>query len=399
MLVLTYIHDRSVIMSLIPFCNIAMTTHLNRRTQSAAQQRSIFSSVGIILVSTVLAYAPIPGLNRTITIVSGTELQEPLQALKPRFEQENPGIQLDLKFQGSQELANRYLDDKNDFSPTVLIPANSEIIQEIGDRWRTQHSSEPFYDQPRSIAKTILVGISWQERGKVLFPNGKFEWHRVEQAMQAGNWSAIGGQSNWGSFDFAITDPLRSNSGQLSLSLWMQAKLGGELTSSGLTTPGIQSLFSLIKRSIYQPPRSSDILLQEFIARGPNDADAATVYESVVLHRWQQSATTQGKPYQIYYLNPSIETISTAAIARRNVDTPTAEAGRKFIDFLTQPNQQSTFIQFGFRPIVNQDLTLVPNSPWSQNIPGSEANPSIKIIPTPNRQSIDEIQRQWERAN
>jgi hypothetical protein len=379
-----------------------MTAFLNARKQTPqliAERKSVFTSIAIILVSAVLAYAPIPGAVRTISIVSGTELQEPLEALKSRFEQENPGIQLDLKFQGSQELANRFLDDQNDFKPTVLIPANGEIIQELGDRWRTRNSSEAFYDRPQAIAKTILVGISWSERGKVLFPNGRFDWQQVERAMMAESWGALGGQSNWGSFDFVITDPIRSNSGQLGLSLWAQSKLGSELNSTSLASPTVATLFSLIKRSVYHPPRSSDILLQEFITRGANDADVATVYESVVLHRWQQSATTQGKPYQIYYLNPTIETISTAAIVRRNVDAPTAEAARKFLDFLVQPTQQATFVQFGFRPAIALEIKSVSNSPWSQNIPGAEVSPAVKILPTPNPQVIDEIQRLWERAN
>jgi len=127
--------------------------------------------------------------------------------------------------------------------------------------------------------------------GKVLFPNGRFSWQRVEKAMQAGNWQAVGDQSDWGNFDFVTTDPTRSNSGQVTLSLWALSKLGGGTPNSAdLNNPAIELLFGTVKRSVYQPPRSTDILLQEFIARGPNDADVATVYESIALYRWQQSA-------------------------------------------------------------------------------------------------------------
>ncbi|WAN69895.1 hypothetical protein BJP36_38035 [Moorena producens JHB] len=37
--------------------------------------------------------------------------------------------------------------------------------------------------------------------------------------------------------------------------------------------------------SVYQPPYSTDILLQEFIAYGSHDPDVATVYQSIALHR------------------------------------------------------------------------------------------------------------------
>ncbi|HLO84755.1 MAG TPA: extracellular solute-binding protein, partial [Nostocaceae cyanobacterium] len=151
---------------------------------------------------------------------------------------------------------------------------------------------------------------------------------------------------------------------------------------------------------VYQPPRSTDILLQEFITRGTNDADVATVYESIALYRWSQSAANQNNRYQIYYLNPSVESTATAIIVSRDVDTGTANAARKFLDFLTQPEQQAVFVQYGFRPVNKSvDIKTVPNSPWSQNIPGAEVAPNIQTLPPPNNQAITEIQRAWERAN
>ncbi len=365
-----------------------------RRNQTTA-------SVAIAITALGLAYAPIPGLQQTVVIVSGTELQEPLQQLEAKFEKENPNIKLELKFQGSQDIVNNYIDKKNDFQPTVLIPASSEFLDELKQRSLAQNNSEPFYDSPKAIAKTLLVGIAWPERGKVLFPNGRFSWQRVEQAMQAGNWQAVGGQSDWGSFDFVTTDPTRSNSGQVTLNLWALSKQGGGTNGSAdLNNPAVTSLFSTVKQSVYQPPRSTDILLQEFITRGPNDADVGTVYESIALSRWQQSGKNQGKPYQIYYLDPTVETVATAAIVRENVDSATANAAKKFITFLTEPNQQKVFVQYGFRPASNSiNLQSVPNSPWSQAIPGAEVNPAVKTLPAPKPMLLGEIQRLWQRAN
>ncbi len=358
------------------------------------------ASLSIILGALGLTYAPLPGFNQTIVVVSGTELQEPLQALKAKFEQQNPSMQLQLKFQGSQDMVNNFIDERNDFKPTVLIPANGEILTQLRDRLSASNNSEPFYNSPRPIAKTLLVGIAWPERGKVLFPNGRFQWQRIEQAMQAGNWAAIGGSSSWGSFDFVTTDPTRSNSGQLTLSLWAQSKLGGTLTNANLSNPSVKSLFGLVKRSVYQPPRSTDILLQEFITRGANDADVATVYESVAVYRWQQAITTRGKPYQIYYLEPTVETTSTAAIVRRDVDVPTTKAATKFLDFLTQPEQQAVFVQYGFRPVNSSvDLKSVPNSPWAKNIPGVQVEPVRQFTTPPDTQTLAEINRLWERGN
>ena len=358
-------------------------------------------SFAIIAASAGLAYAPLPGVNQSITVVSGSELQEPLKLLENRFEQQNPSIQITLEFQGSQDIVNKYIDDNNDFEPTVLIPANGQLLDELSQRWQAQYGDEPFYETPQPIAKTMLVAVSWPERAQALFPDGEFQWQRVEDAMASGSWDIIGGNAAWGSFDFVTTDPTRSNSGQLTMSLWSQtAANSNSLNTADFSKDGVQSLFGLVKRSVYQPPRSTDILLQEFITRGPNDADIATVYESIALHRWEQSSATQGIPYQVLYLNPTIETVSTAAIVRRDVGGGEAKAARAFIDFLMEPEQQAVFVQHGFRPINAQvDINSVPNSPWSKNIPGVMAKPTGQVGVPPDRSVVEEVIRQWQRAN
>lgn len=368
---------------------------MNIKTKKSQRHQKVVLSTVIALTAFGLAYAPIPGLEKTVVVVSGTELAEPLKQLETQFEQQYPNINLELKFQGSQDIVNNYIDDKNYFKPTVIIPASTEFLDELSQRWQTQHDSEPFYQSPRAIAKTFLVGIAWPERGNILFPNGRFSWNKIEQAMQANNWGEIGGQTDWGSFDFIMTDPTRSNSGQLTLDLWAKSKIG----NNHLNHPSVESLFKTVKKSVYLPPRSTDILLQEFITRGPNDADVATVYESIALERWQQSHINQSEPYQIYYLDPTIETVATAAIVRRNVNTSTAKAARQFIDFLTQPQQQKVLVQFGFRPVqTDLDLATIPGSPWSQNIPGVEVNPAVTVQPVPASGEIREIQRLWQRV-
>ncbi|MEM1252863.1 MAG: substrate-binding domain-containing protein [Cyanobacteria bacterium P01_H01_bin.21] len=360
-----------------------------------------FISLAIIAAAAGLAYAPLPGVNQSITIVSGSELQEPLQLLETRFEQQNPSIQLTLEFQGSQDIVNKYIDDNNDFEPTVLIPANGQLLDELSQRWQAQYGEEPFHEAPQPIAKTMLVAVSWPERAQALFPGNEFQWQRVEDAMTTGNWDNIGGNAAWGSFDFVTTDPTRSNSGQLTMSLWSQAEANSSRLNIGdFSKDGVQTLFGLVKRSVYQPPRSTDILLQEFIARGPNDADIATVYESIALHRWEQSSAIQGKPYQILYLNPTIETVSTAAIVRRDVSGGEAKAARAFIDFLMEPEQQTVFVQHGFRPMNAQvDINSVSNSPWSKNIPGAMTEPTGTVTAPPDRSIVEEVIRQWQRAN
>ncbi|WAS04190.1 substrate-binding domain-containing protein [Gloeomargaritales cyanobacterium VI4D9] len=364
--------------------------HLRRRT---------VLSLGFLAVGLAAGLAPLPGESRTLVVVAGTELQQALAALKSGFEQSQPGVRLELRFRGSQALANDYLDDRyQDVTPTILIPASGEILARLAQDWRARYGDEPFYSPPQPIAKTLLVGIAWPERGRVLFPQGQFRWEQVVAAMRAGQWAALGAPANWGSFDFRMTDPLRSNSGQLTLFLWAGATLGTVATPDNLNTEAINQLFRLIKQSVYQPPNSTDTLLEAFISQGVNEGDVAVVYESIALSRWPQSRVSQSQGYQIYYLSPTVETVSTAAVVRRNVSPALARTAQQFLDFLRAPDQQKILVQQGFRPVMDLDLTTVAGSPWSQGIPGVAVSPPVELLPTPPAGVLQEIQKQWQRA-
>lgn len=115
------------------------------------------SVIGLGAIS--LAYAPLPGATQSIVIVSGSELQAPLTRLENRFEQQHPDIALELKFQGSQDIVNNYIDNNNKFSPTVLIPANGEVLTDLSERWQAQNSKAAFLESPQPIAKTLLVAV------------------------------------------------------------------------------------------------------------------------------------------------------------------------------------------------------------------------------------------------
>jgi ABC-type molybdate transport system substrate-binding protein len=363
--------------------------------------RSLSISIATIVAALGLTYAPVPNAQpSSIIIVSGSELEEPLKKIVAEFGQQHPEIQIDLKTQGSLDMVNRFIDEKNDFQPTVLIPANGELLKDLETRWRSHNNSAAFYGKPQPIAKTRMVAIAWTERGKVLFPDGKFRWERIEQAMKAQSWGSFGGSATWGSFDFKMTDPARSNSGQLTLGLWLESKLKqSNLSKADLSRPEARSLVSLVKRSVYQPARSSDILLQEFVAKGANEADIATDYESTALSRWVQSKTSQSQPYQIYDISPTVETTLTAAIVRRKVDEDTANAAQTFLNALTQPAYQSVLVKYGFRPInASVNIEAVAGSPWQQNIPGAQVKPTISSVESPAIQTLQDIGRLWERA-
>ena len=357
-------------------------------------------SLFIIIFFLGLTYYPLLFKTTLITIVTGSELQEPFKEIKTKFEAENPRTDLEFKIQGSQDIITNFVDDKNDFNTTVLIPANEQLINQLQIKLNSSQSSDIFYNQPQVIAKTLLVAIAWQERGDILFPNNQFSWQNLNNALENKQWQQLGGQKKWGSFDFLMTDPLRSNSSQLALNLWAQStfKSSKSLNQKQLNSPSINQLFKSIKSNVYQPPRSTDILLQEFIVRGANDVDIAITYESIALYRWQQIKQSNKKDtYLIYYPNPSVETQITAVIPRKNVSKNEAKQAQKFIDFLLEDEQQIILSQYGFRPANNKvDLSSLSDSIWQQKQSGIQIDPQIKINPSPEPEILEQIQTIWQ---
>lgn len=353
-------------------------------------------SLGLIIAGLGLTYLPIPFFKTTVNVVIGSELKEALEEIKDNFEDKYPNIEIELKVQGSQDIISNFIQEKNDFKAAVLMPANGELLRELETTLKAQGEGEVFYETPTPIAKTLMVGVGWEERGSVLFAGDKFDWNQLEKAITLRDWGRLGGKSEWGSFNLVITDPTRSNSGQLTLYMWGQNKLkNNNISPNDINKPQVKELFKLIKKSVYQPPRSTDILLQEFIARGPNDADVATVYESIALYRWQQTKESQKKPYKIYYPNPTIETTITGAVVKKNVGKSVAKSAQKFLNYLTEKEQQITLAKYGFRPITPLDIKELSNTPWNQSIPGVEYNPPVKTLPPPSQTVITEIEKLW----
>lgn len=361
------------------------------------------TSLAITAVSLTLAYAPLPGFRQTLIVVSGSELKEPLTALEAQFEQQYRDIDLKIEIQGSQDMMENYRLGRNDFTATVLMPADDQLLNELEQRWQQDNPSGPalWATEPQPIAKTRLVAVAWPDRGQVLFPQGQFQWQRLSTLLAADRrWEAIGGPPAWGSFDLLMTDPSRSHSGQLSLSLWLQQSLGQDsLDPSSFQSPQAQTLLSQVKKALYQPAPSTDLLLQQFITQGPNNADLALVYESIALYRWSQAQTSQNTAYQIYPLNPTLETVVTGAVLRPGNSRRTLQAGRAFLQFLQESAQQQHFVTYGFRPLDDTiDLTTLPNSPWSQNIPGAQIQLSGTVSTAPSDAIRSALIEAWQQV-
>ena len=328
-----------------------------------SQRRGL--SLVILAVAFALSAAPWSPFRRRLSIVVGSELEQPMQDLESRFEQSHSDIDLVWRVEGSQDMINQALNISAE-RPRVLIPASGELLRGLAKRLRRQQSSSGLRD-PQPIARTVLVAVSWPERADILFGKSNFNWSSLSNALTKKRWDALGGRPGWGRFNMRSTDPSRSNSGQLALLLWMRSQKNDRSVA-------------LWRQSLYQPPRSTDILLREFISTGPNDGDLAFVYESIALSRAEESQQRQGVRYRILAPDPSFETVLEAAVLEGDAQGKISD-GETFIRFLRSDEQQKLLMDWGFR---SHDGRL------------PEGAERIQILSSPDQTQRDRALRLWQ---
>lgn len=326
-------------------------------------------SIAIAAASVALAAVPLPALRRPLMVAVGSELEQPLAQLEPLFERRHPGIDLRWEVQGAQDMLNRNLEASPERA-RVLIPSNRDQLLAFQAAAANRGGAQPFVAAPLPIARTLLAAVAWPERAAVLFPDGRFSWARLQRAVAAGQLQALGGPAAWGSFDLRTTDPLRSNSAQMTLALWSRARPG----------PGG---VALLRRAVYLPARSTDLLLRDFISGGRNDGDLAMVYEAVALRRSGEAARRWPGGYRLLLPDPTIELVLAAAVLQGEAAGRSAD-GERLLAFLTSAEAQAVLRGAGFRGADGRG--------------GSAAGNRVRHLPPPDRAQLDELLRQWQRA-
>jgi ABC-type Fe3+ transport system substrate-binding protein len=302
-------------------------------------------------------------------VAVGSELAGAMAELEPIFERRQGGIDLAWRVQGSQDMVNRAREEGPE-RPRVLIPANRDLLSQLAADLRAQGGTPAFLHAPVPVARTLLVAVAWPERARKLFPDGRFSWPQLRRAAAAGQWGALSAPQSWGSFDLRSADPMRSNSGQLTLALWCQ-------------DPNPADCAAALRRAVYRPARSTDILLQEFISGGPNEGDLALVYEASAVARQREAERQRPGGYVLLFPDPTIETVVAAAVLRGEA-AGRAEDGERFVAFLLSAEGQGVLTRLGFRS--------------ADGGGGSPAARGVKRLPPPSPVQREELLRLWQQA-
>jgi Bacterial extracellular solute-binding protein len=311
-----------------------------------------------------LGYAPFPlipapaHLPITVTIWYSTEKREWLEAAKTKFEETNPTlggrpIQIQLKGLGSPEIAQRVAgqDWRGETPPTAISPASGMWLSMFNVPVAVAGA-----EAPQELVLSPLVVVGWEDRAKVLWPNGPkdFFWRDLHDALaNEGGWKALGGNENWGPVKFGHTSPLTSNSGAQTLILLAYAfhNKSSRLTSADVNDPAFAQWLAEVEGGVASFGDSTGTFMNDIVAKGPSQYDFGVVYENLALQSMDAAKQRQGQPLRIYYPPATLFSDHPFAVLDGAWAKPEERAAAiVFRDFLRSNAIQKLALQYGFRP-------------------------------------------------
>ncbi|HEX2696842.1 MAG TPA: extracellular solute-binding protein [Anaerolineales bacterium] len=363
------------------------------------------ASVGVTVAALIqpsfreVAYAPLreviipPPEPITVPVLYSTEKEAWLKESIADFENTNPSInghpiKLQVEAMGSWEINAAVLDGTR--KPVIVSPASLLQISALQDASTSKfgHALVNPADTAncRSVVKTPLVLVAWKERADVLWGNQPPStlWRDLHDALvNPQGWAAYN-HPEWGYVKFGHTDPLKSNSGFMTILLMTYGyydKTTGLTGSDILSNPDYQAWFLGTESSIGQFEYSTGPLMQKMVVYGPSTFDLVAVYEATAIEQADNAVGRYGE-LRVYYPPAIIWSDHPFCVLNADWVTPEqAEAAKLFIDYLTsQPAQQAALLKYGFRPVDASIPLQQPGSPFD-HYAGNGFRADISTIP------------------
>jgi ABC-type Fe3+ transport system substrate-binding protein len=197
-------------------------------------------------------------------------------------------------------------------------------------------------------------------------------WHRIQEALTDPRGWETYDRPEWGYIKFGHTNPLKSNSGFQTILLMTYnyfGKTSGLTASDILSDEAYQAWFTAFENTISNFGDSTGTYMKEIVSYGPSVYDFVTVYEATAIGQIENAQGKYGE-LRIYY--PPATSLSDhpfCVIDAEWVTPEAAEAGKLFLDFITQEElQQLALLEYGFRPVHSSVALDQPGSPFLQYI-------------------------------
>lgn len=275
-------------------------------------------------------------------------------------------IQIEFSKAGSREI---YLDVLNGAQPDMISPASSLQISLLEDLSEAKFG-DAIVDSVgsgdcRPVLKTPLVLVAWSERAEVLWGdeiNGDL-WKALHAAVIDPEGWASYGQAEWGYVKFGQTNPLKSNSGFMTIVLMSADYFGQSSLNAGdiLSDQTYQEWFLEFQNTISEFGDSTGTYMREIVAYGPSKYDIVAVYEATAIEQAENAEGRYGE-LRVYYPPATVMSDHPFCILNGAWVTPEKrEAARLFVEYLSStPAQEAALMNYGFRP-VDPSITLDQN--------------------------------------
>jgi hypothetical protein len=317
-----------------------------------------------------IAYAPLrelllpPPSPIVVNVLYSTEKEAWLNEVIADFESsgarvDGHPIKIELEKMGSWEINAAVVDGTR--KPVIVSPASTLQIAALQDSTTAQFGRSLVNPADtttcRSVVKTPLVLVAWKERADVLWGQqpGSRLWRNIHDLLiNPQGWAALN-QPDWGYVKFGHTDPLKSNSGFMTILLMTYGYFGKNsgLTSSDILTDSeYQKWFLENEAAIGQFEYSTGPLMQKMVSYGPSTLDFATVYEATAIEQAENAVGRYGE-LRVYYPPALLWSDHPFCILDGDWVTPQqTEAAELFIDYLiSAPVQTTALMNHGFRPV------------------------------------------------
>ena len=330
-----------------------------------------------------IAYAPLreliipPPAPVNVSLLYSTEKEAWLTEVVTDFEAsgatvDGHPVKIQLEKMGSWEINTAVLDGTR--KPVIISPASSLQIAALQDASTAQFGKSLVNPADsaacRPVVKTPLVLVAWKERADVLWGQqpGASLWKDLHNALTDPQGWAFYQHPDWGYIKFGHTDPLKSNSGFMTILLMTygyHGKTSNLSTSDILSNSDFQKWFLETEASIGQFESSTGPLMQKMIAYGPSTFDLVSVYEATAIEQADNAVGRYGE-LRIYYPPALLWSDHPFCVLNADwVDPQQTRAAKLFIDFLTsRPAQELALNKYGFRPVDTSIQLTQPGSPF-----------------------------------
>ncbi|MBX3083813.1 MAG: substrate-binding domain-containing protein [Anaerolineae bacterium] len=335
----------------------------------------------------------------TLTINFGTEKEKWLTDATTRFMQANPNVKIELDGQGSMEsyqalsllTPSSAALDKNYAIPVLWSPASTIQVNLLNA------TNPDLLKNCKQLVISPTVLMVWEDRAKVFEAyykdKGGITFENLVNALTdpsiQGSWEKLGGKASWGLIKIGHTNPLKSNSGVMSLITFANNyyKKASAVTSPQVTDAIFREWLKGIEDATTRPfIDSTGTLTDKVINQGPAAYDFVVMYEALAIENYKNAVGRQNQTIRIIY--PPYNLFSDHPMCLVNHPSITDAQKRtatRLMDFLLSKDIQQLALTYGWRPAD----TSIPIFGTSSDSPFEEAEIKAAGVGTEVGQAIE----------